>query len=181
MRRTTLRILAASSACLVFAGCIITTDSTPPREMLPNGGPAEASAPLAGEALIARKRDLERAYRDLVHFQETMRTLRHRRDRNGRTQFSHFLDSYLGEHLEPLLSGEWQSRHAELSALDANVRFAKAELLIRLEQRGRAEDVMDEIQKRFDGREDMLVAYPTGQQTPLGKALEQLRERKWSG
>lgn len=181
MRRRALRIVATCSAGLIFAGCIITTDSTPPRELLPQSSPAEASAPLAGEALIARKRDLQRAYRDLIHFQETLRTLRHRRDRNGRTQFSHFLDSYLGEHLEPLLSGEWQSRHAELSALDANVRFAKAELLIRLEQRGRAEDVMDEIQKRFDGREDMLVGYPTGEQTPLGKALEQLRERKWRG
>jgi hypothetical protein len=181
MRRSALRILAAGSAGLVFAGCIITTDGQPPKELLPQGGPAEASAPLAGEALIARKRDLQRAHRDLVHFQETLRTLRHRRDRNGRTQFSHFLDAYLGAHLEPLLAGEWQSRHAELSALDANVRFAKAELLIRLEQRGRAEDVMDEIEKRFDGREDMLVAYPTGEQTPLGKALEQLRERKWRG
>lgn len=172
------RLLLASLA-LALGACIV--NDGPPERLLPQSGAAEASAPLAGEALGARKRDLQRAHRDLTHFQETLRTLRHRRDRNGRTQFSHFLDSYLGVHLEPLLAGEWQSRHPELSALDANVRFAKAELLIRLELRGRAEDVMDEIARRFAGREDMLVSYPTGEQTPLGKALEQLRERKWSG
>jgi len=179
MRRTTLRLLTAC-ACLVMMSSACANDGAP-KELLPDQTAAEASAPLAGEALVARKRDLERAYRDLVHFQETMRTLRYRKDRTGRTQFSYFLDAYLNEHLKPLLAGEWQSRHPELSALDANVRFAKAELLIRLQQRGPAADVMEEIEKRFKGREDMLVAYPTGQQTPLGKALQELRERKWSG
>jgi hypothetical protein len=178
VRHTSTRALLAA-LCLALGGCIVSNG--PPAELLPQVGPAEASTPLAGEALGARKRDLLRAHRDLTHFQETMRTLRHRKDRNGRIQFSHFLDAYLGSHLEPLLAGEWQSRHPELSALDANVRFAKAELLIRLEERGRAADVMDEIARRFEGREDMLIAYPTGEQTPLGKALEQLRERKWGG
>lgn len=177
-RRTAFRALCCCAG-LAFAACIV--DDGPPERLLPQQGAAEASAPLAGEALAARKRDLERAYRDLAHFQETMRTLRHRKDRNGRIQFSHFLDAYLGEHLEPLLAGEWQSRHPELAALDANVRFAKAELLVRLEQQGSAEDVMEEIERRFQGREDMLVEYPAGQQTPLGKALAELRKRKWSG
>jgi len=175
--RTATRALLCCAG-LAFAACI---NDGPPEHLLPPQGAAEASAPLAGEALVARKRDLERAYRDLTHFQETMHTLRYRKDRNGRIQFSHFLDSYLGEHLEPLLASEWQSRHPELAALDANVRFAKAELLIGLEEQGRAEDVMEEIERRFKGREDMLVAYPAGQQTPLGKALTALRERKWSG
>ncbi|HVN36959.1 MAG TPA: hypothetical protein VMW19_02140 [Myxococcota bacterium] len=178
MRRIILLLLAASTCLVMSWAC---ANDGAPKELLPDQTAAEASAPLAGEALVARKRDLERAYRDLVHFQETMRTLRFRRDRTGRTQFSYFLDAYLNDHLKPLLAGEWQSRHPELSALDANVRFAKAELLIRLEKHGDAADEMDEIEKRFHGREDMLVAYPTGQQTPLGKALQELRDRKWRG
>jgi hypothetical protein len=179
MARRSATAALATALCLELSACV--SADRPPEHLLPQQGAAEASAPLAGEALGARKRDLQRAYRDVMHFQETMRTLRHRKDRNGRTQFSYFLDSYLSEHLEPLLAGEWQSRHPELSALDANVRFAQAELLIRLDEHGRAQDTMDEIARRFKGREDMLVAYPRGEQTPLGKALEQLRERKWSG
>ena len=38
---------------------------------------------------------------------------------------------------------------------------------------------MDEI-AALKGRDDMLVAYPVGKQTPLGQALGMLRERKWA-
>src|SRR5262245_52622917 len=169
------------AASLAFAslGCVST--DKPPDKIVPEAKLAESSQPLAGEALRERKRELQRADKDIGHFQETLASLRYRKERNGLVQFSHFLDSYLGVHLHPLLEGEWQSRHPELAALDANVRFAEAELLVHLQDRGRAEDAMDEIQKRFAGREDMLVAYPIGKQTPLGKALKELRERKWSG
>jgi len=172
------RLLLASLSLGLFA-CI--SSDGPPDQLVPEVTAAEASTPLAGEALDARKRDLERAYSDLTHFQETLTSLHYRKDRNGLVQFSQFLDAYLGVHLDPMLAGEWQSRHPELSALDANVRFAKAQLLVQLAERGRAADAMDDIATRFKGREDMLVAYPPGKQTPLGKALEQLRERKWKG
>lgn len=168
-------LLLLASLALGAAGCV---SNAPPDHLVPQ---AKASAPQAGEALGERKRDLQRAHRDVTHFQATLASLHHRRDRNGLVQFSQFLDAYLGVHLEPLLAGEWQSRHPELAALDANVRFAEAELLVQLQLHGRAEDTMDEIARRFRGREDMLVAYPKGKQTPLGPALEQLRERKWSG
>ena len=176
LRRASLLLLAGTT--LTAAGCV---SNGPPDQLVPQAQASKASAPLAGEALGERKRDLQRAHRDVTHFQATLASLRYRRDRNGLVQFSQFLDSYLGVHLEPLLAGEWQSRHPELAALDANVRFAEAELLIQLKLQGRAEDAMDEISRRFHGREDMLVAYPKGKQTPLGAALEQLRERKWSG
>ena len=80
-----------------------------------------------------------------------------------------------------LLSGEWQSRHPELTALDANLRFAKAELLVALRMPRRAQAVMDEIEVRFQGREDMLVDYPFGEQRSLGEGLQMLRDRKWRG
>jgi hypothetical protein len=180
MRRLTraLLLLLLAGTALAAAGCV---SDGPPDRLVPETQAAKASAPLAGEALGERKRDLQRAYRDVTHFQATLASLRYRRDRNGLVQFSQFLDAYLGVHLEPLLAGEWQSRHPELAALDANVRFAEAQLLVQLQLHGRAEDAMDEIARRFRGREDMLVAYPKGKQTPLGAALEQLRERKWSG
>ena len=82
---------------------------------------------------------------------------------------------------DPLLAGEWQSRHPELNAIDANVRFAKAELLIQLGETRRAQAVMDEIERRFHGREDMLVDYPFGDHRALGEGLELLRNRKWRG
>jgi hypothetical protein len=177
LRKTALVLLA--SVALLALGCV--SSDKPPEQILPETKAAKSSAPLAGEALRERKRELQRAHKDITHFQETLASLKYRKERNGLVQFSHFLDSYLGMHLHPLLEGEWQSRHPELAALDANVRFAEAELLLHLQDRGRAEDAMDEIQKRFAGREDMLVAYPVGKQTPLGKALKELRERKWSG
>jgi hypothetical protein len=171
-------LLLLSALALAAAGC---ASDGPPERLVPETKASQASSPLAGEALAERKRDLQRAHRDVTHFQATLSSLSYRRDRNGLVQFSHFLDAYLGVHLHPLLAGEWQSRHPELAALDANVRFAEAELLAKLKLHGRAEDAMDEIARRFRGREDMLVAYPKGKQTPLGAALEQLRERKWSG
>lgn len=177
LRAAALSLLAGLA--LVTSACV--SADKPPDRIVPEAKAAESSQPLAGEALRERKRELQRAHKDITHFQETLASLKYRKERNGLVQFSHFLDSYLGEHLHPLLEGEWQSRHPELAALDANVRIAEAELLLHLQDRGRAEDAMDEIQKRFAGREDMLVAYPVGKQTPLGKALKELRERKWSG
>jgi hypothetical protein len=152
-----------------------------PGDLVPETSAAEASSPLGGEALIQRKHEIRRAHGDMVHFNRTLDTLRHREDKNGLVLFSKFLDAYLGMHVDPLLAGEWQSRHPELTALDANLRFAKAELLIRLRMPRRAQAVMDQIEERFRGREDMLVDYPFGTQHPLGEGLQMLSERKWRG
>ena len=171
-------------ACLLAAAALFlacASNDRAPGDLVPETSRAEASAPLGGEALVQRKSDMHRAHGDMVHMSRTLDSLRHREDRNGMTMFSGFLDAYLGVHVDPLLAGEWQSRHPELSALDANLRFAKAELLIRLRLPRRAQSVMDELEQRFQGREDMLVDYPFGTQRPLGEALELLSERKWQG
>jgi hypothetical protein len=171
-----LTLLVTLSLSLACAG----TDRAP-ADLLPETSVAEASAPLGGEALVQRKSEMRRAHGDMVHFSRTLDTLRHRDDKNGMVLFSKFLDAYLGTHVDPLLAGEWQSRHPELTALDANLRFAKAELLIRLRKPRRAQRVMDQIEERFQGREDMLVDYPFGTQHPLGESLQMLVERKWKG
>ena len=142
---------------------------------------AEESAPLGGEALAMMKREMERAHRDMLHFRTTLGSLRERKDRSGSIQLSKFVDAYMGLHLGPLLRSEWQSRHPELMALDANLRLATAEVLIQLRDPRRAQQVLDEIATRFVGRESMLVEYPVGTQSTLGDALRSLRENKWRG
>jgi hypothetical protein len=142
---------------------------------------AEESTPLGGEALALRRRELRRAQRDMAHFRTTLETLRVHADRSGQILFSQFLDAYMGVHLAPMLAGEWQSRHPELMALDAGLRLAQAEVLIHMRAPRRVQEVLDELGRRFPGRDAMLVEYPVGSQTTLDEALRQLRERKWRG
>lgn len=142
---------------------------------------AEESTPLGGEALALRRRELRRAQRDMASFETTLETLRVHKDRSGQILFSQFLDAYMGVHLAPMLAGEWQSRHPELMALDAGLRLAEAEVLIRMRAPRRVQEVLDEIERRFAGRDAMLVEYPVGSQTSLGEALRQVRDRKWRG
>jgi hypothetical protein len=176
--------LAATCAALACAaglgsGCVVTHKA--PADLLPEASAAEASAPLGGEALFQRKREMQRAHADLIHCDATLASLKHRRDKNGLTLFSRFVHGYLGTHVDPMLAGEWQSRHPELTALDANLRFAKTELLIQLGLRRQVQIEIEEIQRRFAGREDMLVDYPFGEQRALGEALDLLRTDKWRG
>jgi hypothetical protein len=171
---------AAAIACAALISACVGVDRAP-ADLLPDASAAEASTPLGGEALIQRKQEMRRAHADMIHFHKTLDSLHHREDKNGLVLFSQFLEAYLAVHVDPLLAGEWQSRHPELTALDANLRFAKAELLIQLRLPRRAQEVMDQIEERFHGRADMLVDYPFGHQRPLGEGLEMLRDRKWSG
>ena len=92
-----------------------------------------------------------------------------------------FLEAYLARHLAPLLRSEWQSRHPELAALDASLRLLEAEVRVELRDTGRVQEQLDELARRFAGRESLLVDYPVGKQTPLGTAIEGLRKRKWRG
>ena len=55
------------------------------------------------------------------------------------------------------------------------------ELLIEMRSPSRAEQVLEDVERRFAGRGAMLVEYPVGGQTTLSEALRVLRERKWRG
>jgi len=138
-------------------------------------------SPLGGEALVQRKRDLDRAYRDLVHFNTTLASLVDRQDSASIVLFDDFLATYLGEYLDPLLRPQWQSRHAELAGVDASLRFAKAELLVQMRYPRRVQEAIDEIEERFEGRDALLIEYPIGRQGTLGDGLEILKDRKWKG
>ncbi len=152
-----------------------------PKELLAEDAAVEERTPLGGDALSRRRGELLRAKRDMLGFQSTLRSLQERRDRSGAILFSGFVDAYMGTHLDPLLRSEWQSRHPELAAMDATLRLVKAELLMHMRETRRMQQELDELSRRFEGRSDMLVEYPVGQQVSLDEALELLRERKWRG
>lgn len=140
----------------------------------------EEEAPLSGEALARRRLDLDRAWRDLLHFEATMSALMERKDSRSVSLLDGFLDQYMATHLAGLLRPQWQSSHPEVMALDANLRFMQAELLTEMRYTRRVQQAIDDIAYRFEGRENMLVEYPVGEQRPLGEALQMLRDSKWS-
>jgi hypothetical protein len=142
---------------------------------------AEEEAPLGGEALAQRRMDLGRAWRDLLHFDVTMQSLVDRKDSRSIAQLDDFLAQYMAEHLDPMLRPVWQSSHPELMALDANLRFMKAQILTDMRYTRKVQESIDDIEIRFMGRENMLVEYPVGEQRSLGEALELLRDSKWNG
>ena len=178
MRRE-FRIWLASAACAGLVACASHTEFQDVLLLEPTA--AEQSTPLGGPALALRKQEMRRAHRDMLHFHTTLESLQQRKDRNGLMLFSQFLDAYMGMHLDPLLQSEWQSRHPELMALDANLRFAQAEVLIQMHSPGRVQKAIDELEKRYAGREDMLVEFPIGKQGTLRDGLRRLSERKWRG
>lgn len=160
-----------------LGGCAAGTD---PDSLPMTEAAVEEEAPLGGEALARRRMDLERAWRDLLHFESTMESLVDRKDSRSVALLDGFLDQYMTTHLAGLLRPQWQSSHPEVMALDANLRFLQAELLAQMRYTRRVQASIDDITWRFEGRESMLVEYPVGEQRPLGEALEMLRDRKWS-
>jgi hypothetical protein len=138
-------------------------------------------AALGGEALAQRKLDLARALGDLVAFNRTLESLIERRDDGGIDAMEPFVRGYIGRHLDPLIKPEWTSDHPEVAAIDANLRFMKAELLVQLRHTREVQQVLDDIRSRYEGRGQMLVEYPRGEQTTITKAIEKLKSRKWNG
>ena len=137
----------------------------------------EASAPLGGEALAQRKLDLDRCYRDLGHFLATTEAVHRRDDRNGLIMLHEFIDFYIGKHVIPMLEPEWQSRHPEVALLDANARLAVSALWVKLGAASSAERMLDEIDRRFKDRGEMLVGYPIGNESTLHDAVARLRKQ----
>jgi len=138
-------------------------------------------APLGGEALAQRKQDLLRAFVDMLAFHATMASLIDRRDGRGLAAFDEFVAEYMGQHLDPLLAGEWQSSHPEVMAVDANLRFTKADVLVQMRYPRRVQRVIEDIERRYETRGNMVVDYPLGEQNSITQALQILKNRKWEG
>jgi hypothetical protein len=166
--------LALAGLCAAaLAGCAPSTYK--PIEFGSTEKSAEEAGPTGGASLEQRRVNLARMYKDLVHFRTSLADAEQRGDRPTMVALGYFIDAYIGMHLDPMLSGEWQSRHPELWGMDADLRLAKAEVLVHMHDRGRADEVLDELQTRYAGREDMLVHYPIGSQSSLGKAMALIR------
>lgn len=170
-------VVASLGLSVVLAGCAS------------NEGPDGAEAAqqealvetaLNGEALSQRRTDLMRAWRDLVRFDVTMQALSDRNDSPSIVLLDNFIAEYMAKHLDALLRPDWQSSHPEVMALDANLRFMKAQLLSNMRYPRKVQESIDDIEDRFEGRESMLVEYPVGEQRSLGEALEMLRDQKWN-
>jgi len=174
-----LLVLALLALAALAAACASSPEL--PAGLLEEPSAVEENTPLGGEALTQRKLEMKRAYKDLVHFHVTFESLHQRKDRNGLILFSEFVQTYMGSHLAPLLRNDWQSEHPEVMGLDANLRFIQADVLMQMNDPSAVQDAIDEIERRFRGRENMLVDYPIGDQSPLGQALSVLRDRKWKG
>jgi hypothetical protein len=173
-RAIALRTLAAI-ALIPLAGCLGAEE--PESHWVGTAPVAEETAPLAGAALEQRRERLVRAQRDLAHFHTTLESLYYRDDRVGLNSMARFADAYLSMHVDRLLAHEWQSRHPEVAVVDANLRLAKADVLLRMDQNDRAVAVIDELERRFDRRTELLVEYPLGTQRSLREAIELLRDR----
>jgi len=181
MTITLLRTGGLALAAGALLACAPVSPARAPADRLLSEQAATPEAPLGGESLAQHRAELGRAHRDLVAFRDTLETLHRRDDRSGRLQFRKFLDEYLEGHLEPLLSPAWSSEHPELVGVDAAVRLVQAELYVLMGDRHSAGRVIQEIERRFAGREGMLVEYPEGEQRSLQEALEILGRRKWIG
>jgi hypothetical protein len=167
-----LAVLAGACASDDVAKMPIDLDAEPPRDM---------NTPLGGVTLSQRRIELARAQGDLVHFMATLDSLQLRRDQNGQVLFKGFVDEYLGTHVDPMLATEMHSKQPELAGLDATIRFLEAEMLTTLRSPARAQKVVDELERLYEGRADMLVDWPVGKKTPLKKAMDLLEDEKWRG
>lgn len=175
---TTRSALLLLGCCVALAaGCV--SDENLADDLLAKASGSEASAPLGGEALVQRRLELDRTFRDLTHFHTTLESLNRRDDRSATLLFSEFLDHYIAKHVLPMLEGEWQSRHPEVAVLDVNVRLAVAELWLQMGSPSRTDEMLEAIERRYAGREQMLVAYPFGSQSTLREGIDRLRNRDW--
>jgi hypothetical protein len=170
---------SAACAAWLAAACAPTTAPAPSGLGLGSATTAaEEAAPIAGVALQQRRERLERLFKDLTHIRRSLRSANQRGDRETHTELARLAGAYLGLHIDPLLAAEWQSEHPELMALDAGLRLAEVELLREMNDGARARAVLENLERRFADREELLVDYPVGEQTSLREALEQIRGKR---
>lgn len=174
MTDRTIHLTLVTVVCTVLAAC--SNPGYGPRDFGSTEKPAEEASPTGGGTLDQRRENLARMYKDLVHFRTSLDDAEERGDRPTTIALGYFVDAYIGMHLDPMLAGEWQSRHPELWGMDADLRLSKADVLVRMNEGSRAEEVLVDLDTRYAGRQDMLVHYPVGSQNTLGKAVQLLRE-----
>ena len=72
-----------------------------------------------------------------------------------------------------------ENENTRLKAAIELLRLIKAELLIAMRDPGRAEETLEELQQRYEGREGLFIEDPLGDSSTLGDAIERMRDKKW--
>jgi len=137
----------------------------------------DESSALAGAALFQRKQEMQRAAGDVVAMYTSMEDMMDRVDRRSVYIFSEFIEAYMQTHLDPMLAPSWQSAHAELVDLDANLRVMKTAMLIQMKRPVEVKDAVEDIQRRYQGRGSLLINYPVGAQSTLSEVVALLEGR----
>ena len=169
--------LALFATGILFSACA----SAPPHTdyFEKSGAIGEAEAFLSGEALAQRKQKMGRTHRDMKYFFATIESLRRHRKTVEITIFETFLRPYMGTHFRHVLSSREANWSPELTLLDANLLFAKAAILIELEDRKEVAKVAIEIIRRFDGMESRVVEYPIGSKSTLEDSIRELQHMRY--
>lgn len=169
-----IRTLIASALASALFGCA-TYEPVP----LEDVDTTRVSKPLGGETLAEKHREMQRTRDDLVRHLKTLDSMLLRGDDDGLVLFKSFFYGYMDDHVEPLLAKDWTSHHPALGGLDAGIRFVSIEVLAKLDSPHRAEALIDDVKLRFRGHDDLMVDYPVGKRSTLGKALELVEEEYW--
>ncbi len=173
------RFLVLALSMLLTGACADATHA--PQNPATASPAASQQRPLAGSALEARAGELATARETLGEMQTTLRGLQRRENRKAVPAFEDFVRAYFGLHLDPLLRPEWPSRHPDLMTMDATLRFARADLMRRLQDSQEFERALADIERRFTGRQEMLIEYPLGQERTVRSAVQMLRGRsRWT-
>ena len=84
----------------------------------------------------------------------------------------------MADHVDAQLSQRNEAWNDELTTLDANLLFAKAELQRGLDDYWGLQATIREIRRRYGDQNDLLVEYPFGERNTLASALKSLRYKR---
>ena len=161
-KRRITSVSAALLASVLGAGCANVSDEARLREQAVQDSPRR---------LDQRERVLERAIEDLAHFRRTHRHM----EENARgwfgPSFDPFLERFVEERVDPLLSNDWQSSHPEISQLDVDLRLRRTEALIDLGKKRPAARSIRDIARRYHRQQQMLVRDSLGRRVTLAEGI----------
>ena len=99
MIERTLRAGLITVVCTAFSACAST--GYKPVDFGTTEKTAEETAPLGGASLDHRRENMGRMYSDLMQFRTALDDAEQRGDRTTTVALSHFVDAYIGMHLDP--------------------------------------------------------------------------------
>ena len=134
----------------------------------------EGESFLDGETLAQRIHKMRRANSDLRFFHASLDSLRRHERADEVAQLAAFLTRLMDGPVAEVLSDRREGWSPQLTQLDANLLFAQAHIAVDLRDEQRVAALLDEIENRFDGMEQLVVQYPIGNENSLEDASRHL-------